>query len=215
LFTGIIEGTGLIERLDRNSQGGSLRVSAELALQGMKPGDSIAVNGVCLTVTESAGNCFAAQLSPETLKLSTFGQARPGTIVNLERPLTLGGRLGGHLVQGHVDGTGRVVSVTAAGEAAVVTFEFPRELERYLVHKGSIAVDGISLTVTSLAGNRFGVAVIPHTLAATNLAHLGAGSLVNLEVDLLAKYFERFFQLGLDSRKRSGMTLDYLREQGF
>jgi riboflavin synthase len=215
LFTGIVEETGRIETVEHNAQGGSLRVCAELTLQGMKPGDSIAVNGVCLTVTKSAGNCFASQLSPETLKLSTFRQARPGTIVNLERPLTLGGRLGGHMVQGHVDGTGRLVSLTAAGDNVVVTFEFPRELERYLVHKGSIAVDGISLTVASLVGNRFSVAVIPHTLAATNLAHLRPGDLVNLEVDLLAKYFERFFQLGLDFRKETGMTLDYLREQGF
>jgi riboflavin synthase len=181
----------------------------------MKVGDSIAVNGVCLTVTEPGSDCFLARLSPETLSLSSFGRARSGMVVNLERPLVLGGRLGGHLVQGHIDGTGRLISVTPAGDSVAATFEFPRELERYLVRKGSIAVDGISLTIASLDNNRFSVAVIPHTLGATNLRHLKTGDLVNLEVDFLAKYLERFFELRLESRNETGMTLEHLKEQGF
>ncbi len=156
-------------------QGALVVISAAAVPPHLKPGDSVAVNGVCLTVTRADADSFAADLSGETLRRTTFGAARAGAEVNLERPLALGDRLGGHMVQGHVDGVGKVASVTPAGDGIVIGFDFPAELERYLVLKGSIAVDGISLTVASLEQRRFTVAVIPHTLRATTLRRLAPG----------------------------------------
>lgn len=192
-----------------------MTVSAPGIASDLNVGDSVAVNGVCLTVVHHTDNAFACDLSSETLARSSLGRARTGTPVNLERALQVGSRMGGHFVQGHVDGIGVLRYSVPSGQGSVITFEYPRQLERYVVSKGSIAVDGISLTIARLAGNRFDVAVIPHTLQATNLGSLRAGDCVNLEADLLAKYFERFFQLGLMPDKSSGLSLEDLREQGF
>ncbi len=192
-----------------------MEVSAPGIESGVKAGDSIAVNGVCLTVVRSGEGWFACDLSQETLRLTSFGKAREGTTVNLERPLAVGSRLGGHFVQGHVDGIGTLTAVTPAGDGASITIEFPPALERYLVRKGSVAVDGISLTIASIQGNTFAVAVIPYTLQQTNLGRLRPGDPVNLEVDILAKYFERFFQLGLGQDRSDKWNLEYLKEQGF
>ncbi len=215
MFTGIIEATGRIDALRYTSDGMALTVSAPEIAPSLKPGDSIAVNGVCLTAVRSAGSAFECDLSPETVTRTSFAMAKEGARVNLERPLAVGARMGGHFVQGHVDGMGTLISMIPSGEGVVTTVEYPPELERYLVSKGSIAVDGISLTVASLQSNRFSVAVIPYTLEHTNLAEIRPGNKVNLEADILAKYFVRFFQLGLGAARTDKWDLEYLKDQGF
>jgi riboflavin synthase len=186
----------------------------------LKIGDSIAVNGVCLTAVRVNEGSFACDLSTETLQTSSLKHARGQTVVNLERPMVLGSRLGGHLVQGHVDGVGELVSAMPSGDGLDLTVSYPAGLERYLVHKGSVAVDGISLTIASLLADSFIVAVIPHTFKTTNLKYLRIGDAVNLEVDILGKYFERFFRLGLiqgeiEQSTNPKLTADYLKKQGF
>jgi riboflavin synthase len=217
VFTGIIEEIGVIQELRFVSEGAMLAVSAKEILPGLKIGDSISVNGVCLTATSSNSSSFRCDVSAETLLRSNFKQAKQGTRVNLERALAIGDRLGGHFVLGHVDGIGRMMSRTVSGAGFVMTFSFPGELARYLVYKGSISVNGISLTIASLEQAAFSVTVIPHTYKSTNLCELGSGDAVNLEVDILGKYFERFFQLGLTPHEKAGssLTSEYLKSQGF
>lgn len=215
MFTGIIEEMGSIRDLREGSGQATLLIAAAQIPGSLNVGDSIAVNGVCLTVVERNSGSFLCELSLETLRLTTFARAKPGSPVNLERPLTLNSPLGGHLVQGHVDGLGELVSSLPAGNGLELSFRYPRELERYLVYKGSIAVDGISLTIASLQPGSFAVAVIPHTVSATNLKHLRIGDAVNLEVDVVGKYLERFFQLGVAGSGNSRLTFEYLKEQGF
>jgi riboflavin synthase len=216
MFTGIVEEVGTIQELRFMSEGAVIVVSAKIIPPSLKIGDSISVNGVCLTATQTGQQSFSCDISAETLRLSSFKLAKQAAKINLERSLMIGDRLGGHFVQGHVDGVGRLVSKTRSGEGWELSFEFPGELERYLVYKGSIAVNGISLTISFLGKGSFSVAVIPHTLEATNLNQLGIGDLVNLEVDILGKYFERFFQLGLiQGEKSTKLTVEYLKNQGF
>jgi riboflavin synthase len=191
VFTGIVEGTGVVRAVRAHDRAARLAVDAGDHLRGARIGDSIAVNGVCLTVAATAGTVFEADLSAETLARTTLGDLRPGDAVNLERPLAVGDRLGGHLVQGHVDGVGRVIGRRGEGEASYLDIAAPRSLARYIVEKGSIAVDGVSLTVAAVSGDRFTVCLIPHTCAATTLGTLGSGAAVNLEADVLAKYVER------------------------
>jgi riboflavin synthase len=214
MFTGIIEETGKVRSVQPDGKGAQLVVAAAKVPPALKPGDSVAVNGVCLTVTRNAPDSFAADLSAETLRLTTLGAVRTGAVVNLERPLALGDRLGGHMVQGHVDATGRVASITPSGDGVVMAFEYPPGIERYLVYKGSIAIDGISLTIASLEPKRFTVAVIPLTLRATTLGRAAPGDAVNLETDIIGKYFERYFQLGVRAGG-PGLTADYLKQQGY
>ncbi|HEY1330137.1 MAG TPA: riboflavin synthase [Actinomycetota bacterium] len=192
MFTGIVE-----ERATVSRAGPRLVVAARVVSQDAEPGASIAVNGVCLTVVERAsergdepGAALAFDLSPETLSRSTLGDLRDGDPVNLERPVTLLTRMGGHLVQGHVDGVGDVEAVRPVEGGVEMAFSIPGELERYVVEKGSIAVDGVSLTVTGTAPGRFEVALIPHTLEATTLGARRPGDRVNLEVDIMSKYVE-------------------------
>jgi len=195
MFTGIVEETGTVRALA--GEGGVVRVeiAAGTLAQGLPIGGSIAVNGCCLTAAAVGAGGFACDLTRETLARTAFDERlRPGVLVNLERPLRADGRLDGHIVQGHVDGLGRIVLLRRQGEAAELIVEPPPELERYLVEKGSVAVDGISLTVASRGPGRFTVAVIPYTLARTNLAQARPGDRVNLEVDILAKYVERLLQ---------------------
>ena len=221
MFTGIIEEIGTIQDIRFGHEGAVITISAGKILPGIKIGDSVAVNGVCLTATSVETGSFACDISAETLRLSGFKQAKQGMRVNLERSLQLGGRLGGHIVQGHVDGVGRLVARIPSGQGFDISFSFPRELERYLVYKGSIAVNGVSLTIASLEKESFSVAAIPLTLEETNLARLNIGDPVNLEVDILGKYFERFFQLGVskddskDEKPGSGISAEYLQGQGF
>ncbi len=216
MFTGIIEEVGTIRELRLVSEGAVLTTAGRIVPPGLKIGDSVAVSGVCLTATVTGQEVFSCDISSETLRRSNFLHARQGSKVNLERSMTLGGRLGGHIVQGHVDGIGKLISRTRSGAGWEMSFEFPLDLERYLVYKGSIAVDGVSLTIASLGKNAFSVAVIPHTLESTTLGQLRIGDAVNLETDILGKYFERFFQLGLmQKEKPAKLTAEYLRDQGF
>jgi riboflavin synthase len=210
LFTGIVEEVGTVGAIIAGPQGATLTIKAPRLGPSVKVGESVAVNGVCLTATRTKGDEFACDLSTETLKRSSLRQVGAGAPVNLERALALGDRLGGHMVQGHVDGVGNLVSSVRCGEGWEMEFSFPQELERFLVHKGSIAVDGISLTIATLGERSFKVAVIPHTYRASNLGTLRIGDPVNLEPDLLGKYFERFIQLGLLEAKRRPSAIETL-----
>jgi len=191
MFTGIIEEVGQIVAIEDSGEFRSLRVKAGSILDGIKTGDSIAVNGVCLTVRTSASGSFTADLSRETLARTSLNALRAGTTVNLERPMRADGRFGGHIVQGHVDGVGTIRSFDRDGDNWNLQVEFPASAARYVVHKGSITIDGISLTVAALKAPVLEVAIIPHTFENTNLSHARAGDTVNLEFDLIAKYVER------------------------
>jgi riboflavin synthase len=190
VFTGLVAGTGTVESLEHDGAGVRLRVRSELAGE-LGPGDSVAVNGVCLTAVEPDGTGFSADVMDETLRRSSLGPLGTGDAVNLELPLRAGDRLGGHIVQGHVDGTGEVDSVREEGRSRVVRIAAPVELLRYVVEKGSIAVDGVSLTVSAVDGDAFEVSLIPETLERTTLGAAAPGRTVNLEVDVLAKYVEK------------------------
>ena len=216
IFTGLIIEVGRVRRIDRRASGAYIVFEAHKVLEGTRIGDSIAVNGVDLTVIEMGTDYFSADASLETLSRSTLGALRQGDRVNLERALGVGERLGGHMVQGHVDGTGELVSVKQEGNAYRMRFRFPRELGRYIAMKGSITVDGISLTVAGLGDDWFEVAIIPHTWRETTLANLKSGDRANLETDVLAKYVERLMQPGDKAvAAPSKLTLDYLKEQGY
>jgi riboflavin synthase len=195
VFTGIVEELGEVVGIERTGDSARLTVRGPLVTSDAASGDSIAINGVCLTVTQTADGVFSADVMGETLSRSSLGALTPGTAVNLERPLRSDGRLGGHIVQGHVDGTGTVLARQPAGNWEVVRISVPAQLARYLVEKGSVAVDGISLTVSGLgeAGGQhwFEVSLIPATLERTTLGPKQPGALVNLEVDMIAKYVER------------------------
>jgi riboflavin synthase len=195
MFTGIIEETGTVRAVVPAGHVTRVEITAEAVLPTLVPGGSIAVNGCCLTAVTVGGSGFACELTRETLVRTAFHERlRPGLRVNLERPLRADGRFDGHIVQGHVDGLGRISDLRRQGEAAELVVEPPPDLERYLVDKGSVAVDGISLTVAARGPGTFTVAVIPYTLARTNLAQARAGDRVNLEIDIVAKYVERLLQ---------------------
>ena len=195
MFTGLIADLGTIEDLEHSADGVRLIVSSTLAGE-LSEGDSISVNGVCLTATEVRPSAFATDVMNETLKLSSLAEARSGTAVNLELAMRLSDRLGGHMVQGHVDGMGTVRSVAPDGFSRRIEIEAGDEILRYVVHKGSITVDGVSLTVAALGDTSFTVSLIPETLQRTNLGHAEIGTTVNLEVDVLAKYVERLTARG-------------------
>ncbi len=191
MFTGIIEDLGTVESLKPTDQGVVITIHTSLPVAEISIGDSITVNGACLTVVSKSPGRFAMDVSAETLRCTGLGDLQPGSRVNLERCLTLGKLLGGHLVSGHVDGTGRIVSIKPEGDSKLFTFEVAPEQARYLVEKGSVAIDGTSLTVFSLKDNNFSVEVIPHTLRVTTLGFKQAGDSVNIENDMLVKYVER------------------------
>jgi len=193
MFTGIVEGTGTVAALAAAADGSGARLEVEAPwLAGeLRLGESVAVNGCCVTVAEVTAARFAADLVAETLRRTALGGLTAGARVNLERPMALGGRLGGHLVQGHVDGVARVLDRTPVGDGEEVRIELPQDLDRYVVEKGSIAVDGVSLTVAGVGLGWFAVALVPHTLRATILSDRRPGDLVQLEVDVVAKYVER------------------------
>lgn len=192
MFTGIIQDLGRV--VSRESRGVDARVTIgtqRLDLAKVAIGDSICVQGVCLTVTSLTGNAFTADVSHETLSLTTLGELQTNSPVNLEPSLRAGDPLGGHLVSGHVDGVARVTALAKDGDSLRMTFDVPRDLARYIARKGSVAIDGVSLTVNEVAGTTFGVNLIPHTQAVTTLGRLHAGARVNLEVDPIARYVER------------------------
>ena len=204
-----------MRQIRRREDGAFLVVEARKVLEGTRIGDSISINGVDLTVIEMSPDSFSADASLETLKRSTLGGRRVGDRVNLERALAVGERLGGHMVQGHVDGTGELVSVAPEGNAYRMRFRFARELGRYIAMKGSITVDGISLTVAGLGDDWFEVAIIPHTWRETSLSDLKSGGRVNLEVDVLAKYVERLMLNEQAPAAQIELTVEYLIEQGY
>jgi riboflavin synthase len=218
MFTGIIEELGRVRSLERRGEGVRIRVEARIVSEGTREGDSIAVNGVCLTALEVERGSFAADGSRETLQRSTLGHLRAGSFVNLERAVTPQTRLGGHIVQGHVDARGRFLSAESHGGSWTVRIGYPKEIAQYLVFKGSVAVEGISLTIAALAEEHFEIAVIPKTWAVTNLSHLRTGDEVNLEADVIAKYVERILSVGKaggEKAQASGLMLERLAELGF
>jgi riboflavin synthase len=206
LFTGIVSEVGQVIDL----RPGKLAVGAIQVLKNLELGGSVAVNGTCLTVTEFNAGSFSVDLSPETVQRTNLGLLKTGDKVNLERPLGLRGELGGHLVQGHVDGTGRITGIAPEGGSTIFRFEAPNEIMHYLVEKGFIAVEGISLTITAKTAGYFQVAVIEYTRTHTNLDSHKIGDLVNLEVDIMAKYVEQYMQA-----QRSNLTIEFLKENGF
>lgn len=204
MFTGIVEGTGTIRSVGASGKGLRLRVAARLAGKPPALGESISVDGVCLTVVRRGRGWFDVDLSPETVRVTTLGERPRGATVNLERALRADGRFGGHVVQGHVDGVGTVRSIRRAGTARVIRFEAPPAVSAYLVSRGSVTVDGVSLTVTAVEAEAFEVVLIPHTLAVTTLGELRRGRRVNLEADILGKYVRTFLgELFGPRRKRS------------
>lgn len=217
MFTGIIQAIGEIRSLE--SRGGDVRLTVgagKLDMEGVAPGDSIAVNGVCLTAVVLQGPGFAADVSRETLSLTTLGGLAIGSPVNLEKALTLATPLGGHLVSGHVDGMGRVLERREDARSIRFRVEAPPELARYIAHKGSICVDGTSLTVNSVSGATFDLNIVPHTLEETIMSGYVSGTGINLEVDLVARYLERLIlgDKAADPRA-SGITAEFLAEHGF
>ncbi|HKW88542.1 MAG TPA: riboflavin synthase [Candidatus Acidoferrales bacterium] len=217
MFTGIIEHLGKIESLRRTEAGGRLQIGlAEAARvrEDLKIGSSIAVNGCCLTAVETGGNSFCADLSPETLQRTSFADAKEGDVVNLELPLSAGARLGGHFVQGHVDGVGRVKEFAERGESWWLAVTIPAELRRYVAEKGSLAVNGISLTVARWHEGVAEFAIIPHTRANTNLRAIRAGDAVNIECDILAKYVESLLK-GNRNAVAGRWNIEQLVEEGF
>ncbi|HEX6719349.1 MAG TPA: riboflavin synthase [Pyrinomonadaceae bacterium] len=196
MFTGIIEELGSVQSIEERGENARIVIAARVVTEGTNHGDSIAVNGVCLTALDIKPDSFAADVSRETLLRSTLGRLRPGTSVNLERAVTPATRLGGHIVQGHVDARGQLVGVEGHGESWTVRIAYPKEIARYLVFKGSVAVEGISLTIAALTDDYFEIAIIPKTWEVTNLSHLKPGDDVNIEVDVLGKYIERLLSHG-------------------
>ena len=218
MFTGIIQGTGrLIEK--RTAGGGiTFRIEAGFDLQEPSVGESIAVNGVCLTAYSFQGRSFLADVSPETLSRTTLGDLAVGGRVNMERALRLADRLGGHIVSGHVDCVARVLEKRLVGEFTLFTFSLPGAVDRYVIEKGSVTIDGISLTVNSCSSGRFSVSIIPHTLKETTLGHLLKGGMVNVELDIIGKYVEKLLSVQGKSQTSSeveGINPGFLAQHGF
>lgn len=220
MFTGIIEGMGVIRQV-RPGLGLRLRVQADFPLDGTRVGDSIAVSGACLTVVEVQGPFFSADVSPETVQRTTLGQARPGDRVNLERALAFSGRLDGHLVTGHVDGIGSIQDVRPEQNALILSIQAPEALLSTMVEKGSVAVDGVSLTINACDKKGFIVSIIPHTARVTTIGAKQAKDPVNLETDIIGKYVERFVQRALaahegkGAEKRRALDMEFLAKSGF
>lgn len=217
MFTGIVEEIGHIKSVQRGSASVRLTVGATKVLDDVKLGDSIAVNGVCLTVTKFSSERFTADVMPETMKRSNLGMLAPGSRVNLERALKVSDRLGGHIVSGHIDGMGEIIGNTEDDNAIWVHIAAPKAILKYIIEKGSVAIDGISLTVAYVDDKSFKVSVIPHTQDETTLVSLRPGAKVNLENDLTAKYIEKFLLFGKEESngKKSSLSMDMLMENGF
>lgn len=215
MFTGIVEEKGRIERLDITGSSGSVKIKASKVLEGTRVGDSIAVNGICLTVTALSERGFTADVMGETVRRSSLREMEPGSAVNLERAMPADGRFGGHLVSGHIDGTGRIVSMTREENAVWVRISADDRIMRYVVEKGSVCIDGISLTVARVSSGYFEVSVIPHTLSETVLGDRSPGSNVNIENDIIGKYVERLMTFKGEDRQGSRLTMEMLEEYGF
>jgi riboflavin synthase len=214
MFTGLIEDLGRVREIRKGSSGARITVATGVPMGELERGESIAVNGICLTVTTFGEGSFSAEISRESLERTTLGELSPGSPVNLERAMRLSDRLGGHLVSGHIDGVATVASRLKDGDCIRFTFAIPSALSRYLVEKGSVAVDGISLTVNAVSRADFSVSVIPHSLAVTTLQHKVVGSRVNIETDLIGKYVERLLVEREDPQDRSPLNLEFLAKHG-
>jgi riboflavin synthase len=216
MFTGLIEGTGKLVRIEPRGKDMSLRILASFDLAEFEIGESVSVDGVCLTVVSWEGRTFSVDVSQETLSRTTLARCRPGDEVNLERALRFGDRLGGHLVNGHVDGRAKVIARETKGESWVLVFEIGAELSRYLIEKGSVAVSGVSLTVNRCDDRSFEVNVIPHTARMTTMANLRVGDEVNIEVDIIGKYVEKFVNKMREDRSpiANGVDREFLEKHG-
>ncbi|MEG1496088.1 MAG: riboflavin synthase [Clostridiales bacterium] len=212
MFTGIIEEKGTVKKITAHSLGGKITVNCKIVLEDTKIGDSIAMNGICLTVTDIGNTTLTADVMPETLKKTSLSELSEGSYLNLERALTLNSRLGGHIVSGHVDGTGKIIKITDNGIAVLLTIETSKEILDGIIKKGSVTIDGISLTVVDTEKNNFTVSLIPHTMAKTNLQTKKIGSLVNLETDIIGKYIKKYVN---NQDKNDNITVDFLSENGF
>ncbi len=215
MFTGIIEESGRIAVLEKRGDGALIKIAASVVVENTNEGDSIAVNGVCLTALNVSKDGFSADVSNETLQRSTLRSLQVGTRVNLERAVTPTTRLGGHIVQGHVDATGKFLGAESDGDFWTVKIGFPADIGQYLVYKGSITVEGISLTIANLYTDSFDIAVIPKTWQLTNLSSLKNGDPVNLEADVIAKYVERIMLYGRGAAKTEPITMEKLNKLGF
>nr|WP_297283646.1 riboflavin synthase [uncultured Agathobaculum sp.] len=217
MFTGIIEEIGTVRRIERGAAGARLTIGAKTVLEGTKLGDSIATNGVCLTVVSMTADSFSADVMAESLRRSSLGALQSGSPVNLERAMPANGRFGGHIVSGHIDGTGTVSSQKREDNAVWVTVRTPASLLRYIVEKGSIAIDGVSLTVAAVDETSFAVSIIPHTGAQTILLGKKPGETVNLECDVIGKYVEKLLTPYAAAEKptTSGITMEFLAQNGF
>lgn len=216
MFTGIIEATGFIKTISRSGSDAVVTIdSGKLDMSDVKLGDSIATNGVCLTVTQFTQNSFTADVSGETLKRTTFATASAKTAVNLEKAMLPSTRFGGHIVSGHVDGVGEIKAIENVGNAVEYWVEVPQSLSRYIAEKGSITVDGISLTVNDVKGDSFKLTIVPHTSGETTISEFAVGKKVNLEVDIIARYVERLIGIKQQSQSQSGVTMELLAQSGF
>lgn len=215
MFTGIVEEVGKIKKIERNTVSAKLSIEADKVLQEVKEGDSIAVNGICLTVTSFTKNSFTADVMHETMNRTTLGKLKENSPVNLERALSVMGRFGGHMVSGHIDGRGKIVGIEKDDNAVLFTIETTEKILRYIVEKGSIAINGISLTVARVDRKNFTVSVIPHTLRVTSLGSFQKGDEVNLENDIVGKYIEKLLGLSYPEKKESTLTMDFLIKNGF
>ena len=214
MFTGIVEEVGHVARIEQRGENRRITVAAETVTTELKTGDSIAVSGVCLTALDIKPGSFCADLAPETWERTSFSRMREGALVNLELPMKADGRFGGHIVQGHVDGVGKLIALDriADSQSWWLRIELPHEVEKYTVYKGSISIEGISLTVANLEGRNCTIAIIPHTVEMTNLNSLRPGDPVNLEADLIAKYVEKMMAR---EPAESALTVEELVQQGF
>ena len=215
MFTGIIEEIGTIRTINRGAASAVLTIAAETVLKDVHLGDSIAVNGVCLTVTSFSKNQFTADVMHETLNRSSLGSLTVGSHVNLERAMAANGRFGGHIVSGHIDGTGTITALRKDDNAVWYTISASQELLRYIVEKGSIAIDGISLTVAEVGESWFSISAIPHTVAVTTLGEKRPGDTVNLENDVIGKYVEKLLRPQPQETAKSSLTLEFLAQHGF
>ena len=215
MFTGLIEEIGAVERITRGRHSAVLHIRASKVLEGTKPGDSIAVNGVCLTVVDLQSDRFSADVMHETLDRSALAGLRPGSRVNLERAMATDGRFGGHIVAGHVDGVGTITQIRRDDTAVWYTVQTVPSLLRYVVEKGSIALDGISLTVAGVGSDHFSVSIIPHTAAQTVLGERRRGDQVNLETDIIGKYVEKLIFPAPSPEEKAGITREFLSQNGF
>lgn len=208
MFTGIVEETGKIQNITSDK----IVVECKTVLEGTRLGESIALNGVCLTVVNLTKSSFEADVSQETFRVSALGGLKRGDYVNLERAMSANGRFGGHMVSGHIDGVGKLVSIRKVGDFYDVSIELAQDFLKYVVKKGSIAINGISLTIADIKNGMINLAIIPHTYENTNLKYLKSGSFVNIEVDIIAKYVENFLST---SDNKTGVNLNLLQENGF